>query len=134
MFGDGEKPKQCALSPRSCALVRAAFEGTGRLGRKGDTSWAFFSALDGTVDVVPHCGPNNRNLVLHLALQVPAGDYHMDVGGTKLEWAEGEVVLFDESFRHTVKARPEARPQDAPQPPRVVFIIRVPHPDLAVDS
>ena len=82
------------------------------------------------MDVVPHCGVNNRNLVAHLALVVPeSGSYQLDVGGTKMSWTPGELLLFDESFRHTVKARPGVAADKQPFA-RIVLIFRVPHPDL----
>jgi hypothetical protein len=133
LFGDGEKTEHCRRAPRTCALVREAFP-DGRFSAKGDTSWFFFSAMNGTVGVVPHCGPSNRNLVLHLGLTVPAGgNYSMSVGGVPLGWAEGEALLFDESFRHTVSATPpppEQRSADEGSAMRIVFIMRIAHPDL----
>ena len=81
--------------------------------------------------VVPHCGPNNRNLVAHIGLSIPSlGQYQMDVAGEKISWRAGDVVLFDESFRHSVSARPADGNTGGLPNARILLIFRVAHPDL----
>ena len=46
----------------------------------------------------------------------------MEVGGTELNWAEGEVLIFDDSFEHSVWNDSEEE--------RMIFILDVPHLDL----
>ena len=50
----------------------------------------------------------------------------MEVGGTQLNWAEGEVLIFDDSFEHSVWNDSEEE--------RMIFILDVPHPDLTEEQ
>ena len=50
----------------------------------------------------------------------------MEVGGTQLNWAEGEVIIFDDSFEHSVWNDSEEE--------RMIFILDIPHPDLTEEQ
>ena len=50
----------------------------------------------------------------------------MEVGGTQLNWAEGEVLIFDDSFEHSVWNDSEEE--------RMIFILDIPHPDLTAEQ
>ena len=50
----------------------------------------------------------------------------MELGGTQLNWAEGEVIIFDDSFEHSVWNDSEEE--------RIIFILDVPHPDLTEEQ
>ena len=50
----------------------------------------------------------------------------MEVGGTQLNWAEGEVLIFDDSFEHSVWNDSEEE--------RMIFILDIPHPDLTEEQ
>jgi aspartyl/asparaginyl beta-hydroxylase (cupin superfamily) len=41
-------------------------------------------------------------MTCHLGLQVPQGPLRMEVGGETLGWAEGETLLFDDTWPHEV--------------------------------
>ena len=88
---------------------------------------AFFSLLTPGTKLRPHCGPTNIRLRAHLALAVPPGDCFMRVGNEPpRQWAEGEVLLFDDSFEHEVWNHTDA--------PRLVLIVDLWHPALATDE
>jgi len=49
----------------------------------------------------PHFG-NSPRLSAHLALIVPPGEIHMSVGSETVSWVEGKVLVFDDTFIHSV--------------------------------
>ena len=65
-------------------------------------------------------------LRLHLGLKIPKKGCGMEVGGTQVNWAEGEVLIFDDSFEHWVWNDSEEE--------RMIFILDVPHPDLSEED
>ena len=66
---------------------------------------AYFSLLRPHTRLAAHCGPTNARLRAHLGLVVPEGDCEIVVGGEARRWAEGKVLLFDDSFEHEVHGR-----------------------------
>ena len=59
-----------------------------------------FSILRAGTVILPHYGVTNTRLVMHLPLVVP-GDCALNVtGGGEHHWAEGELVMFDDTFEH----------------------------------
>lgn len=93
---------------------------------------AYFSQLKPGTRIAEHCGPTNARLRAHLPLRVPktrgvllssssstttddgksiGGDHghgsacELIVGGQTRFWSEGQVVLFDDSFRHSAVHR-----------------------------
>ena len=38
----------------------------------------------------------------HLPLSVPGGELYMTVGGESVRWVEGKVIVFDDTFVHSV--------------------------------
>ena len=63
---------------------------------------------------------------LHLGLKIPKKGCGLEVGGTQLNWAEGEVLIFDDSFEHSVWNDSEEE--------RMIFILDIPHPDLTEEQ
>jgi aspartyl/asparaginyl beta-hydroxylase (cupin superfamily) len=49
-----------------------------------------------------HLSGNLPGRVMHLGLDVPEG-VAITVGGTTVEWREGKVITFDDSYRHSVE-------------------------------
>ena len=47
------------------------------------------------------CGPSNLRLRCHLGVRVPEGA-RVRVAGETRPWAEGECLVFDDSFEHEV--------------------------------
>jgi beta-hydroxylase len=87
-----EAKRNCALCPRTAAAVRAI----------PGMQTAMFSILAPGKQVPPHRGPYKGLLRVHLALEVP-GDGSacwIEVGGQRLHWRTGEVLVFDDTFVH----------------------------------
>lgn len=108
--------KNCALAPITCSIAQ-------RLGAEGLlVGDAKFSLMAPQTSVVPHCGPTNTRLRVHLGLSgVPrtsmtVADHHT------LTWAEGKAFCFDDSFEHQV--------EHAGELPRLIFLMDVWHPEL----
>lgn len=74
--------------------------------------------------IMPHCGPTNAVLRMHLPLIVPDG-VTLRVAGEEMRWVEGKCLVFDDSFEHEVR---HVGTQD-----RVVLILDTLHPDLRGD-
>ncbi|MYW94284.1 aspartyl/asparaginyl beta-hydroxylase domain-containing protein [Amycolatopsis rubida] len=74
--------------------------------------------------IMPHCGPTNALLRIHLPITVPPG-VSIRVADREMRWQEGKCLVFDDSFEHEVHHRGT---ED-----RVVLILDVLHPDLAGD-
>jgi aspartyl/asparaginyl beta-hydroxylase (cupin superfamily) len=60
---------------------------------------AMFSLLAPRTRIPPHTGVANTRLVGHLPLIVPP-DCGFRVGGTTVEWKEGEAFVFDDTIEH----------------------------------
>lgn len=79
--------------PRTSALVERI---------PGLTS-AFFSILAPGTHIPDHRGVSKGLVTCHLGLIVPRdGDVRMRVGDRVVRWAEGETLVFDDTYRHEV--------------------------------
>ncbi|KOO27292.1 aspartyl asparaginyl beta-hydroxylase [Chrysochromulina tobinii] len=88
---------------------------------------AYFSLLRPGTRLAAHCGPTNGRLRAHLGLVVPEGDCCIRCGDEPpRRWAEGEILLFDDSFDHEV--------WNLTKHPRVVLIVDLWHPGLDTDA
>ena len=63
---------------------------------------AFFSILRPGTHIPAHRGVTKGLVTCHLGLQVPRGPVRMDVGARTVGWAEGETLVFDDTYRHEV--------------------------------
>ena len=88
--------------------------------------------------IVPHCGPTNARLRVHLGLKVififleqpkhnliqikVSDNCTLRVGDSHVKWENGEVLIFDDSFEHEV--------WNYSQDERLIFIMDIFHPDL----
>jgi len=90
----GHKPAaNRALCPETCRA----------LSRVPNLIQAFFSILEPGKSVPEHEGPYLGYLRYHLGLRVPADDPpRLIVNGKDYVWKEGEAVLFDDSWPHSV--------------------------------
>lgn len=61
-----------------------------------------FSAIPPGGSLHPHTGPTNASLTAHLGLADCEGAT-LHVGGRSLEYGEGDVLVFDDSFVHWVE-------------------------------
>ena len=81
---------------KRCPQTAAMLQGLPRLVDAG------FSLVGPDSAILPHAdnyGPKLQRL--HLGVQCPPGS-EMIVGGNKVEWEEGRVVMFDRSQIHSV--------------------------------
>ncbi|MGK6325242.1 aspartyl/asparaginyl beta-hydroxylase domain-containing protein [Sphingomonas sp. DT-51] len=69
-----------------------------------DLVTAFFSVMDAGTHVPRHKGFSKALLNIHLGLRVPAGveECRIEVENQTRGWANGEILMFDESFPHEV--------------------------------
>ena len=65
-------------------------------------------------------------LRIHLGLKIPQKGCEMEISGTKVNWTEGGVIVFDDSFEHWVWNDSEEE--------RMIFILDIPHPDLTEEQ
>jgi aspartyl/asparaginyl beta-hydroxylase (cupin superfamily) len=103
---------------------------------------ALFSALAPNTHIIPHYGPTNKKLRIHLPLFVPTIDNTTNddddhktvdkkipknpwirVGNEYKIFHEGKCIIFDDSFEHEVY-------NTSLLYPRIVLIIDIWHPDL----
>jgi len=87
---------------------------------------ALFSVLAPHSHIIPHCGPTNKKLRIHLPLVVPGGDTascRLKVADTEVPLKQGVPLVFDDSFVHEAW-------NDTPHA-RAVLLFDVWHPDLS---
>jgi aspartyl/asparaginyl beta-hydroxylase (cupin superfamily) len=63
---------------------------------------------------------------VHLGLYVPEEGYAIAVDGVNASWAQGDVLILDDSLVHEVFAPPAAGVPSV----RVILIVDIHHPDL----
>jgi aspartyl/asparaginyl beta-hydroxylase (cupin superfamily) len=80
-----------------CPRTRAVIEGIPGL------NTAFFSILAPGTHIPAHRGVSKGLITCHLALIVPRdGDVRMRVDDRVVRWAEGETLVFDDTYDHEV--------------------------------
>ena len=80
-----------------CPRTRAAIE------RIPGLNTAFFSILAPGTHIPDHRGVTKGLITCHLGLIVPReGDVRMRVDDRIVRWAEGETLVFDDTYRHEV--------------------------------
>ena len=104
--------EQRALTPTSSRIVRSLPRASGH---------ALFSVLDPGTHILPHCGPSNHRLRLHLGLVIPQ-PCSIRVGGETRTWEEGKVLVLDDAFEHEVHNDSGGQ--------RIVLLVDVWHPDF----
>ena len=111
----------------------------------------FLSFLPPATSILPHCGPTNQRLRLHLPLRLPrtadgsASCCVLRVGGFSssnngvagdegavthriVEWEEGKVLAFDDAYEHEVVCSAECHGAAG----RLVLVADIMHPAAAV--
>tara|TARA_B110001452_G_scaffold204630_1_gene174590 strand:+ start:265 stop:1173 length:909 start_codon:yes stop_codon:yes gene_type:complete len=106
--------ESCRLTPKTAKIVRSISRAAGH---------ALFSVLDPGTHILPHCGPCNHKLRLHLGLVIPDGRCCIRVGDQERSWSEGKVLVMDDAFEHEVWNDTQAQ--------RVVLIVDIWHPDFS---
>jgi aspartate beta-hydroxylase len=93
-----------ARCPRTSALLESI-----ELCRiAGDAPEICFSVLRPGTEILPHHGVTNVRLVMHLPLVVPADCALNLIDAGEHHWREGELVMFDDTFRHEAWNRSSA--------------------------
>jgi ornithine lipid ester-linked acyl 2-hydroxylase len=95
LYGFGLRSEaNCARCPKTAALVESI---------PGMTT-ALFSILAPGARLPPHTGPWKGVIRYHLGLMVPspAEACGIKVDGTTAHWHEGESMVFDDTFEHSV--------------------------------
>ena len=127
----------CALVPQTCAAVERLAQGNVARMARGQVK---LSLMAPGIHVLPHCGPTNARIRMHLGLQVPEG-ITFKVGGEDAAWQEGKVLVFDDSFEHEIdfpssgdggEAEPTA--EDLLDTGRLVLLFDVFHPSLTASE
>ena len=112
----------CAATPKTCAalaLLQPCLAPTPAAPEVG----VRLLKLAGGAQLRPHHGPGGR-LVAHLGVAVPP-TASMTLAGQELRWAEGELLLFDDSFEHSVQNL-------GTQEPRYILQVVFPMPAAAI--
>ncbi|XP_040210196.1 aspartyl/asparaginyl beta-hydroxylase isoform X3 [Rana temporaria] len=110
--------KSCNSAPKTCALLERFPESTGC--RRGQIK---YSVMHPGTHVWPHTGPTNCRLRMHVGLVIPKTGCKIRCANDTRSWAEGKVLIFDDSFEHEVWQEADAY--------RLIFIVDVWHPELS---
>jgi aspartyl/asparaginyl beta-hydroxylase (cupin superfamily) len=84
---------------------------------------AMFSILPPNIKINPHYGPHNFRIRFHLGITIPKGDCAIQVAGTTKHWEEGNILIFDDSFKHEVWNNTDST--------RVILLFDIWHPSLS---
>lgn len=117
--------QECVSFPKTCKILS---EMPGHVLTDSDlkehaAQATIFRLTPGT-KLMPHFGTTNRRLCAHLGLVIPEGP-RLRVGNETRHWSEGEIVVFDDSFRHEVWWEHPQEDLD-----RYVLTFTFLHPDL----
>jgi hypothetical protein len=107
----------------NCAAAPRTAEAVARIPGAASAGLIYFARIAPGTHVRPHWGPHNARLRCHLGLVVPDG-CSLRVGPQTGGWAEGKVIVFDDSYEHEVRNAGDAS--------RVVLIMDIWHPDLSL--
>ena len=113
-----QKVDNCKRTPFTCGLLANMAEATRTT--VGDIKFSLMQP--GTV-VRPHTGPSNQRIRVHLGLDVPSEGCEITVAGDTKGWEEGGLLIFDDSFEHSVVHR-------GIDGQRLVLIVDMLHPDV----
>mmetsp|Transcript_72747 Transcript_72747/g.207203 ORF Transcript_72747/g.207203 Transcript_72747/m.207203 type:complete len:338 (-) Transcript_72747:76-1089(-) len=118
----------CKQVPKLCAVMDEVVKET-PLCRLGQVK---FSMLPPGTKVLPHCGPSNMRLRLHLGLKVPNKQFRIRAGNETRTWKQGKVLLIEDSFEHEVltPAAPAKATKLTIDDVRTVLIVDVWHKDV----
>lgn len=119
LYQEGQMVERaCEMFPTTTSVISTISEAT----PLGVTS---ISVVHPGTHFIPHCGPTNARLRVHLCIKSAEG-VHMEISGHSLHWEEGRCIVFDDSYEHEVWHRGRE--------PRIVLIFDVWHPDLTPED
>lgn len=81
---------------------------------------AMFSILKPGAVITPHTGAFRGAMRYHLGLKTPGENCRIYVDGKPYSWKDGEGVLFDDTYIHSVKNEEDS--------PRIVLFLDVERP------
>jgi aspartate beta-hydroxylase len=117
-YQDGRRYRQaCEMFPVTAELLKAIPEATTETWGIAALSWLY----PGT-HILPHCGPTNARLRVHLGLKIPDGA-KMRVKDVTFRWQEGKCIVLDDSYEHEVWHHGHE--------PRVVLLFDILNPRLS---
>jgi tetratricopeptide (TPR) repeat protein len=123
----------CALLPITCEILMKMPSLQRCLKNQCNELFVYLSNLSPHTNIDKHCGPTWKRLRLHLPLKVPkpeedccwlevlAGNGESPNDFRKLVWKEGQVIVFDDSYEHSVHWKNGSSN-------RLVLIVDVDHP------
>jgi aspartyl/asparaginyl beta-hydroxylase (cupin superfamily) len=95
---NGWFPENCKKFPSTLRITK---------GVRG-ISTIMFSILEPGIVIPPHSGKLNGVIRYHLGMKVPVtGKCFITVNGEEYHWREGEGVLFDDTYLHSVRNESE---------------------------
>jgi aspartyl/asparaginyl beta-hydroxylase (cupin superfamily) len=113
LYGFGHRSEQnCRLCPQTASL----------LDKVPGIETAFFSILAPGKVIPSHCGVTKSLIRCHLGIVIPPNPDRcfMDVGDVRCTWEEGRMLLFDDTYPHSVS--------NATDQERVVLLFDFPRP------
>jgi len=115
----------CLKLPITCNLLK------GELGlTTNPPGVALISQLRPGTEIGEHTGLTNAELTLHLGIHIPPNSSAgIEVAGQKRSWVQGKVLVFDDSFNHSVWHRGGSSVDQ-----RTVLLVRVWHPEVTVSE
>merc|ERR1712107_564678 len=114
--------ESCLAMPRTCDLLKSQLDVV-----TNPPALALVSEMKPGAEVGEHVGVTNAALTFHLGIRVPAeGSGGIRVGNQERQWKEGKVLVFDDSFNHSVW---HSSREDAP---RTVLLVRAWHPEVSI--
>ncbi|XP_068233180.1 aspartyl/asparaginyl beta-hydroxylase-like isoform X2 [Palaemon carinicauda] len=117
MYSRGRKiTANCVKAKVTCSLIDEFTPAAGC--KRGQVK---FSVMDPGTHVYAHTGPTNCRLRAHLGLVIPSG-VQMRVADQMVNWEEGKIFIFDDSWEHEVWHNGTTK--------RLVLIVDVWHPEL----
>lgn len=110
-------------SHRRCPRTSALLDSLDLCRITGQSPEICFSVLQPGSRIEPHFGVTNARVVVHLPLRVPSG-CHLELSGVgRHAWAEGEPMVFDDTFEHSA-----SNPSDQA---RGILLMDAWHPSLS---
>lgn len=85
---------------------------------------AMFSILKPGAVITPHTGAFRGAMRYHLGLKTPGENCRIYVDGKPYSWKDGEGVLFDDTYIHSVKNEEDS--------PRIVLFLDVERPTFGL--
>lgn len=124
IFSSGRfNDENCIRMPQTCNLLKKQLDLI-----TNPPAVALVSVLQPGTEIAEHIGTTNAALTFHLGIRVPANhSAGIQVAGQKQHWQEGQVLVFDDSFNHSVWHYGRAS-----SVPRIVLLLRVWHPEVNI--